>query len=120
MVVVVGGETHQRQRGRVQRRRRVEQPGGLAQPQKMATGGTIRVALAKNPVKNVSYDSRSMDQRILEIAKQHGIHVHADPDLAALLTKLDPDQPIPENLYRAVAEILAYIYSLRARPVEAR
>ena len=43
-------------------------PGGLAHPQKMATGGTIRVALSKNPVKNPSYDSRSMDQRILEIA----------------------------------------------------
>src|SRR3954468_5434940 len=34
----------------------------------METGGTVRVALAKNPVKNPSYDSRSMDQRILEIA----------------------------------------------------
>jgi PhoH-like ATPase len=43
-------------------------PGGLAQAQKMATGGTIRVALSKNPIKNPSYDSRSMDQRILEIA----------------------------------------------------
>jgi PhoH-like ATPase len=43
-------------------------PGGLAQPQKMATGGTVRVALSKNPIKNPSYDSRSMDQRILEIA----------------------------------------------------
>jgi len=42
--------------------------GGLVAPQPMATGGTIRVALAKNPVKNPSYDSRSMDQRILEIA----------------------------------------------------
>ena len=42
--------------------------GGLAQPQKMATGGTVRVALSKNPIKNPSYDSRSMDQRILEIA----------------------------------------------------
>jgi PhoH-like ATPase len=42
--------------------------GGLAHPQPMSTGGTVRVALAKNPIKNPSYDSRSMDQRILEIA----------------------------------------------------
>ena len=42
--------------------------GGLSQPQKMETGGTVRVALSKNPPKNPSYDSRSMDQRILEIA----------------------------------------------------
>jgi PhoH-like ATPase len=42
--------------------------GGLSHAQPMETGGTVRVALSKNPVKNPSYDSRSMDQRILEIA----------------------------------------------------
>src|SRR5690349_12310240 len=42
--------------------------GGLSHAQKMETGGTVRVALPKAPVKNPSYDSRSMDQRILEIA----------------------------------------------------
>jgi PhoH-like ATPase len=43
-------------------------PGGLSLPQKLENGGTVRVALSKNPPKNPSYDSRSMDQRILEIA----------------------------------------------------
>jgi PhoH-like ATPase len=42
--------------------------GGLSQAQKMDNGGTVRVALSKNPIKNPSYDSRSMDQRILELA----------------------------------------------------
>jgi PhoH-like ATPase len=42
--------------------------GGLSSPQPLENGGTVRVALSKNPVKNPSYDSRSMDQRILEIA----------------------------------------------------
>jgi PhoH-like ATPase len=42
--------------------------GGLSHAQKMENGGTVRVALSKNPPKNPSYDSRSMDQRILEIA----------------------------------------------------
>jgi PhoH-like ATPase len=42
--------------------------GGLSKPQDMDNGGTVRVALGKNPPKNPSYDSRSMDQRILEIA----------------------------------------------------
>jgi PhoH-like ATPase len=42
--------------------------GGLANPQPLDNGGTVRVALSKNPAKNPSYDSRSMDQRILEIA----------------------------------------------------
>lgn len=51
-------------------------------------------------------------ERILEIARKHGIHVHADPDLTALLAKLGPQQPIPESLYRAVAEVLALVYRL--------
>jgi PhoH-like ATPase len=42
--------------------------GGLSKPQPMENGGTIQVALSKNPPKNPSYDSRSMDQRILEVA----------------------------------------------------
>ncbi len=42
--------------------------GGLSNAQPLGNGGTVRVALAKNPTKNPSYDSRSMDQRILEIA----------------------------------------------------
>ncbi len=42
--------------------------GGLSRPQPMPNGGTVRVALGKNPPKNPSYDSRSMDQRILELA----------------------------------------------------
>jgi PhoH-like ATPase len=42
--------------------------GGLSKPQPLDNGGTVRVALAKKPDKNPSYDSRSMDQRILEIA----------------------------------------------------
>lgn len=42
--------------------------GGLSRPQPLESGGTVRVALSKNPPKNPSYDSRSMDQRILEIA----------------------------------------------------
>jgi PhoH-like ATPase len=42
--------------------------GGLSHPQPLGNGGTVRVALSKNPPKNPSYDSRSMDQRILELA----------------------------------------------------
>jgi PhoH-like ATPase len=42
--------------------------GGLSRPQPLDNGGTVRVALQKNPPKNPSYDSRNMDQRILETA----------------------------------------------------
>ena len=46
----------------------VRHSGSLSTPQPLSSGGTVRVALSKNPPKNPSYDSRSMDQRILELA----------------------------------------------------
>ena len=46
----------------------VRSEGQLSKAQKLSTGGTIRVALPKNPPKNPSLDSRSMDQRIIETA----------------------------------------------------
>ena len=45
----------------------VRHKGSLATAQPLPTAGTVRVALSKNPPKTPSYDSRSMDQRILEI-----------------------------------------------------
>jgi len=51
-------------------------------------------------------------ERILEIAREEGIHVQEDPDLLGLLSKLDLGSPIPEELYRAVAEVLAFVYRL--------
>ncbi len=51
-------------------------------------------------------------QRILELAEAHGVHVHSDPDLTALLAKLDLNTEIPPELYRAIAEILAFVYRL--------
>jgi PhoH-like ATPase len=60
--------------------------GGLSHPQKMENGGTVRVALSKNPIKNPSYDSRSMDQRILEIALEVR---DADPKTPTVLVTKD-------------------------------
>lgn len=60
--------------------------GGLSHPQKLQNGGTVRVALSKNPVKNPSYDSRSMDQRILEIALEVR---DADPKTPTILVTKD-------------------------------
>lgn len=51
-------------------------------------------------------------EKIVELARQHGLPVHHDPDLAALLAELEVNQEIPEDLYKAVAEVLAFVYRL--------
>ncbi len=51
-------------------------------------------------------------ERIVEIAKEHGVEIYEDPDLVEVLSKLDVDREIPEPLYLAVAEVLAFVYRL--------
>ena len=54
-------------------------------------------------------------ERIIAVARANGVYVHEDPDLVAVLSRLDVDTEIPEALYRAVAEILAFVYRLNQR-----
>ncbi|MGI6461982.1 MAG: EscU/YscU/HrcU family type III secretion system export apparatus switch protein [Candidatus Hydrogenedentales bacterium] len=54
-------------------------------------------------------------ERIIELARANGVYVHEDPDLVAVLSRLDVGTEIPETLYRAVAEILAFVYRLNQR-----
>jgi flagellar biosynthetic protein FlhB len=54
-----------------------------------------------------------MAARIRDEAKQHGVMLFEAPLLARALyftTKLD--HPIPEALYHAVAQVIAYVFSL--------
>jgi flagellar biosynthesis protein len=51
-------------------------------------------------------------ERIIEKAKEAGVFVHESPELVSLLLQVDLDEHIPPQLYRAVAELLAFIYRL--------
>ena len=49
--------------------------------------------------------------RIKEIAREHGVQVVENPELARELYRLsEVGEAIPEALYQAVAEVLAYVY----------
>lgn len=55
-------------------------------------------------------------EKIREAARQHGVPVLSRPPLTRALYKhVKEGRPIPANLYRAVAEVLAYVYKLRGR-----
>ena len=54
-------------------------------------------------------------ERIVAEARAHGVPVRADAALAQALASLDLGTEIPEELYRAVAEALAWAYRLDAR-----
>ena len=50
--------------------------------------------------------------RIVAAAREAGVAVREDAALAEALAGLDLDKEIPEDLYAAVAEALAWAYSL--------
>jgi flagellar biosynthetic protein FlhB len=55
-------------------------------------------------------------QRIRDIAREHGVPLVENPPLAQALHRMaDVGDPIPVELYRAVAEVLAYVYRLKGR-----
>lgn len=54
-------------------------------------------------------------ERIIEIAAEHNIPLKKDPALIEVLSKMDLDQEIPPELYRAVAEVLAYVYKMSGK-----
>lgn len=51
-------------------------------------------------------------REIIERAREAGVFVHESPELVGLLMQVDLDSRIPPELYVAVAELLAWIYSV--------
>jgi flagellar biosynthesis protein len=54
-------------------------------------------------------------ENIIELAKKHDIPIKDDPDLVEVLSSLDLNQEIPSEIYAAVAELLAFVYSLNSK-----
>ncbi|RJP76351.1 MAG: EscU/YscU/HrcU family type III secretion system export apparatus switch protein [Desulfobacteraceae bacterium] len=54
-------------------------------------------------------------ERIIQLAKEHGIPVKDDPDLVEVLSGLELDSEIPPNVYVVVAELLAFAYSMNGK-----
>jgi len=69
-------------------------------------------ALEDTAPKVVAKGRGKVAEKIIQIAKEHDIYVHEDPDLIEVLSQLDLREEIPPDLYVVVAELLAFIYSL--------
>lgn len=55
-------------------------------------------------------------ERILELARAHGVPIQRDPDLLATLEPLDVNRLIPPDLFQAVAVVLAALYRANGVP----
>lgn len=52
---------------------------------------------------------------ICNIAREHGVPMYENPQLAVVLSQIELGEEIPEALYRAVAEVIAFAYVLSGR-----
>ena len=83
---------------------------------KIIIAAAIEYDSKKNPAPKVTARGRGlMAEKIIELAKKHGVPIKEDPALVQILSRLDIDEEIPPELYKVVAEILAFIYSVNGR-----
>lgn len=54
-------------------------------------------------------------EKIMEVAREHGITIEANPMLAEALSGVELDAAIPHELYQAVAEVIGFVLRARRR-----
>jgi len=84
---------------------------------------TTAVALhydGKNAPRVTAKGTGELAEKIIALAKEHGIPLQENAALAALLAKLELGDEIPEALYLAVAEVIAFAYLLSGKRPEER
>ncbi len=80
----------------------------------MSTSGKRPVAVAltydaPNAPRVVASGRGLIGQRIIEAAEAHGVPIEKNAVLAEALSTIELETEIPERLYVAVAEILAFV-----------
>ncbi|TGN41255.1 EscU/YscU/HrcU family type III secretion system export apparatus switch protein [Marinobacter confluentis] len=62
--------------------------------------------------------THELAEEIIRIAREHGVPLYENAELAGILARLDLNEEIPETLYRVIAEILAFAFNLEGRTPE--
>jgi len=57
--------------------------------------------------------SEAVAEEIIALARAHGVPLFENRELAGLLSTLELDDSIPEVLYRCIAQIIAFVYTLK-------
>jgi flagellar biosynthesis protein len=108
-----GPSGHDRREAQLAKRGKKERRSGAA-------GDDVAVALAYKPGSDeaprvVAKGEKELARRIVDIARENGIAIERDANLAQLLSAVDLDREIPAEAFAAVAEILGYLYRVNGR-----
>ncbi|MDQ5985833.1 MAG: Flagellar biosynthetic protein FlhB [Syntrophus sp. SKADARSKE-3] len=78
---------------------------------KRKTAAAIEYNAAKDIAPRVTAKGHGLiAEKIIAIAVENNIPIKKDPVLIKMLAQIDIDEHIPMELYKAVAEVLAFVY----------
>lgn len=122
---LIKGRIRQIQRELAKRRMMEEVPKAdvvITNPTHFATALLYKQGEMRAPIV-IAKGRGEIAARIRAIAQENGVPLVENPPLARMLYQdVELGHPIPQELFKAVAEVLAYVYSLRrqtVRPVSA-
>lgn len=52
-------------------------------------------------------------EQIISLARENDVHIHESPELLEVLIRLELGDEIPETLYKAIAEVIAFAYRIK-------
>ena len=87
-----------------------KQPASLNKPQAVALfydGENTPVVAATG--------EHDIAEQIIAIAREHGVPLYENPELVDVLAQLELGESIPEALYLAIAEIIAFAYYIQGK-----
>ncbi|UTV98640.1 EscU/YscU/HrcU family type III secretion system export apparatus switch protein [Marinomonas rhizomae] len=61
----------------------------------------------------VAKGSGLLAEKILAVAKENDVLLHQSPELVEMLSTLELGEEIPESLYLAVAEVIAFAHKIK-------
>lgn len=79
---------------------------------------TLAVALqydGENAPRVTAKGAGDIAEQILAIARQHDVPLNENPELVKVLSKIELGEEIPEMLYLAVAEVIAFAYMIKGK-----
>jgi flagellar biosynthesis protein len=85
----------------------------MKKEEKQLLAAALQYDAKKDRAPRVSAHGRGfIAEKIIALARENDIPIRQDPGLVQILCRLDLDEEIPADVYRAVAEILSFVYTM--------
>ena len=84
--------------------------------EKQEKAAALKYERGKNAAPKVVAKGKGLvAEKIISLAHANGVPVHEDQYLIEILSTIDLYEEIPSELYKAVAEILAFVYKMSGK-----